>query len=246
MAPLAPRPVTAHGGVVIDSGFTPNFEWLVSINPYPIETGEAIITLLVFDLTNYDPVNDLKPTLFMAKPGTTRPCCKAEELSAPIPLTIDPQLYPGDYSAPITFDQPGDWALQFVAEGGERSFTVVVSVPVKAAAAATEPTPMDGTPNVAATETVFAENVQSARQQNSPLPAAVSPLTTTGAAADLATAVLPLTTTGAADLTAAVVNTPTARTFLGLSWWLWGIAALIPLGMGWWLLRSPQGPEEEE
>lgn len=230
LAALAPRPVAAHGGVVIDSGFTPNFEWLVMINPYPIETGEATITLLVYDLTKYDPVNDLKPTLFMAKPGTTRPCCKAEELSAPITLTIDPQIYPGDYSAPITFDQPGDWALQFVAEGGDRSFTVVVSVPVKAAVTVTEATPLGGASNVTATQTGFTQNVQSALQQNSPLTAALSPLTPTNTAN---------------DLTAAVVHTQSTRTFLGLSLWLWGIAALIPIGMGWWLLRSPQEQEEE-
>ncbi|MCE7980398.1 MAG: hypothetical protein DYG89_04345 [Caldilinea sp. CFX5] len=230
LALLTPRLVIAHGGVVIDSGFTPHFEWLVSIDPYPITTGQATITLLVFDLTNYDPVNDLKPTVAMAAPGTTRPCCNPAELSAPLELTIDPQIYPGDYSAQITFDQPGEWALQFVAEGGERSFTVVVPVTVKAA---TEQAPsLLATPDAAATATVFAQNVQVAREQNSPLAAPASPLT--------------ITTSGANDLTAAVVTMPTPATFLGFSWWVWGIAALIPIGMGWLLLRSSQQQGEEE
>lgn len=234
LASLAPRPVVAHGGVVIDSGFTPHFEWLVSIDPYPITTGQATITLLVFDLTNYDPVNDLKPTLAMAAPGTTRPCCNPAELSAPLELTIDPQVYPGDYSAQITFDQPGEWALQFVAEGGERSFTVVVPVTVKATeqqAPAQAPSPL-ATPDVAATATAFAQNVQREREQNSPLASPASPLTTTAS--------------GANELTAAVVTMPEPATFLGFGWWIWGLAALIPIGMGWLLLRSPQTQDEEE
>ncbi len=235
LAALAPHPVTAHGGVVIDSGFTPHFEWLVSIDPYPITTGQATITLLVFDLTNYDPVNDLKPTLAMAAPGTTRPCCNPAELSAPLELTIDPQIYPGDYSAQITLDQPGEWALQFVAEGGDRSFTVIVPLTVKEGVAQV-PSSL-ATPDAAATATVFAQNVQSARDQNSPLAAPASPLTIT---------TNNITTSRANDLTAAVVTTPTPATLLGFSWWIWGIAALIPIGMGWLLLRSPQRQEEEE
>lgn len=224
-----PRPSLAHGGVVIDSGFTNYFEWLVSIDPYPLQTGKATITLLVFDLTTYDPVNDLQTTLYLAAPGTTRPCCNPTELSAPIPLVVDPQLYPGDYSAVITFDQAGDWALQMVVEGGDRSFTIVVPAPVVAAAAGGIVAPATGTPDVAATATVFAQNVQAARQQNSPLPAPASPLTITD------------------TMAAATITTPPAPfTILGLRWWLWGVAALIPLVMGWLLLRSPQQQDEEE
>lgn len=235
LASLASHPVVAHGGVVIDSGFTPHFEWLVSIDPYPITTGQATITLLVFDLTNYEPVNDLKPTVALAPPGTTRPCCNPTELSAPIELTIDPQIYPGDYSAQITLDQPGEWALQFVAEGEERSFTVVVPVTVKEGVVQA-PSSL-ATPDAAATATVFAQNVQTARDQNSPLAAPASPLTMTANN---------ITTSNANDLTAAVVTTPTPATFLGFRWWVWGIAALLPIGMGWLLLRSPQRQEEEE
>lgn len=225
----APRPALAHGGVVIDSGFTPHFEWLVSIDPYPITTGQAMITLLVFNLVDYSPVNDLQVTVALAAPGTTRPCCNPGELGAPLNLTIDPDIYPGDYSTLITMTQPGEWALQFVVSGGDRSFTVIVPVTAKEGAAQA-PSPLV-TLDAAATATVFAQNVQSAREQKSPLAAPVSPLTTTNTAR---------------DLTAAVVNTPTPTTFLGFQWWVWGIAALIPIGMGWLLLRSPQKPGGEE
>lgn len=222
-----PRPAAAHGGVVIDSGFTDHFEWLVSIDPYPIVTGQATLTLLVYDLTTYDPVSDLQVKVAMAPPGTTRPCCKPTELSAPITLVIDPQLYPGDYSERINLDQPGEWALQFVVEGGERSFTTVVSVPVRAAPPGQAVSPVT-TPDVAATSTVFAQNVQAARQQNSPLAGPVSPVTTT---------------TSAESTTSATAG---PLLLLGIQWWLWGIAALIPLGMGWLLLRKPQTVEEDD
>lgn len=218
---LFARPASAHGGTVIDSGYTEHFEWLVSIDPYPLKVGQATITLLVFDLTNYDPVSDLQTTLYMAKPGTTRPCCDPAILSEPIPLVIDPQLYPGDYSAVITFDQAGDWAMQFVVEGEERSFTVVVSAQIKAAASGEGAAPA-GTPDVAATATVFAQNVQQARQQNSPVDAPVSPVVGGNPSQDSAFA----------------ITTP-VPSFLGLGWWLWGVAAIIPIVMGWLLLRSP-------
>jgi hypothetical protein len=225
---LFARPVSAHGGTVIDSGYTEHFEWLVSIDPYPLKVGEATITLLVFDLTNYDPVSDLQTTLYLAKPGTARPCCDPATLSAAIPLVIDPQLYPGDYSAVITFDQPGDWAMQFVVEGDDRSFTVVVAAQVKEAAPGQAALP-GVTPDVAATATVFAQNVQEARQQNSPVEAPVSPIV------------------GSTPSDAPVVaNPPSAFTFLGVGWWLWGVAAIIPIVMGWLLLRSPQRQDEAD
>lgn len=220
------RPATAHGGVVIDSGFTDHFEWLVSIDPYPIVTGQAMLTLLVYDLTTYDPVSDLQVTVALAPPGTTRPCCNPTELSAPIPLVIDPQLYPGDYSERINLDQPGEWAIQFVVEGDDRSFTTVVLVPVRAAPPGQIVSPVT-TPDVAATATVFSQNVQEARQQNSPLAGPASPLTTT------------------VSTTIATNNPAGPLLILGVQWWLWGIAALIPLVMGWLLLRKPQEEDEE-
>ncbi|MEZ4734924.1 MAG: hypothetical protein R3E79_48135 [Caldilineaceae bacterium] len=224
---VSSRPVAAHGGVVIDSGFTDDFEWLVSIDPYPLSVGQATITLLVFDLTTYEPVNDLQVALALAAPGTTRPCCTPAELSEPIPLTIDPEIYPGDYSAVIPLDQKGDWAMQFVVEGGARSFTVVVPVEVQEAVAGQAAAP-NVTPDIAATATAFAQNVGAARQQTSPI------------------VVSPLIGSDAKGMVAAVVTTPAPSALLGVGWWLWGIAAIIPILMGWLLLRSPQQRNEDE
>ncbi len=223
---VSTRTSSAHGGVVIDSGFTPHFEWLVSIDPYPIRTGQALITLLVFDLADYKPVNDLQVQIAQAAPGTTRPCCTPTELSEPITLVIDPALYPGDYSAVIPLEQPGEWALQFIVYAGERSFTIIVPVTVAASPPGQEAV-VSLTPDVGATATVFAQNVEQARQQNSPLTGANSPLPG-----------------GERTMTAAEINTPGLASFWGLPWWLWGAAAIIPILMGWLLLRSPH-PEND-
>ena len=208
--------IRAHGGVVIDSGFTNYFEWLVSINPYPVTTGEATITLLVFDVTTYDPVNDLRATLHPTSPT-------GEQLSAGVNLTIDPAIYPGDYSANIPLDQAGEWQLQFVVEGGDKSFEITVPVKVVAAPVA-QALGAEMTPDLVATATVFAQNVQLARQQNSPLPALVSPLVLNNPV----------------ESVVAMMNTLAAAHLFGIAWWLWGLVAIIPIFMGWLLLRSPK------
>ncbi len=231
---LFAHPLTSygHGGVVIDSGFTDDFEWLVSINPYPTLMGEATMTLLVYQITTYEPVNDLTVQLNLAAPDTPRPCCQPETLTGPIDLTVDPQLYPGDYSNVVTFDQPGEWALQFVATVPEtastKSFEVVVPLVVNATMGGSQPIAITavGTPDVDATATAFAQNVAEARQQNSPLAAAISPL-------------------------AAPISPPTetARPSVAVarrSWWLWGGLGLLPiLLIGWLILRTPQQEEED-
>jgi hypothetical protein len=219
---VMPQRVRAHGGVIIDSGFTSHFEWLASINPYPVTTGEATITLLVFDITNYDPVNDLQATLYVTGPDAVPP-------SDGVKLAIDPAIYPGDYSANIPLDQAGEWQLRFVVEGGDRSFTVTVPVKVAAASAA-QAVGGDATPDLAATATVFAQNVALARQQNSPLSALVSPLTQNNPTESAAT----------------ILDTFVSGRLLGVSWWLWGIIAIIPILMGWILLRSPRDMGSDE
>jgi len=219
---VMPQRLRAHGGVIIDSGFTSHFEWLASINPYPVTTGEATITLLVFDLTNYDPVNDLEVTLQVTGPGTA-----ANQAEDGIKLLIDPAIYPGDYSANIPLDEPGEWQLRFVVEGGDRSFAV--TVPVTVAAAPAVAPGAETTPDLAATATVFAQNVQVARQQNSPLSAQVSPLARN-------------TPVEAATM----MDRMATASFLNAPWWFWGLIALIPILMGWLLLRSPAYPATDE
>ncbi len=214
--------VRAHGGVIIDSGFSSHFEWLASINPYPVTTGEATITLLVYNIINYEPVNDLQVTLYMMGPDAVPP-------GDGVKLAIDPAIYPGDYSANIPLERAGEWQFRFVVEGGDRSFEVTVPVKVAAASIA-QPTEVDATLDPAATATVFAQNVQLARQQNSPLPALVSPLAQNNSAES------------AED----TIKTVTSGRMLGIAWWLWGVIAIIPIMMGWLLLRSPRDTGSDE
>ncbi len=221
-----PLTTQAHGGVVIDTGFTNHFEWLVSIDPYPTLLGEAMVTLLVYDIATYEPVNDLTVTVYLAAPDAPRPCCQPEQHTGPIALTVDPQIYPGDYSNLIPLDQPGAWEIQFnataPATAGEKSFSLVVPLTVNASMGGSAPIPLAAaTPDVAATATSFAQNVAAARQESSPLAAPISPI---------AAPVSPIAAPGTAAPVAIVRTT----------WWLWGGLGLIPIVLiGWLILRSP-------
>ena len=227
------HPALAHGGVVIDSGYTDHFEWLVSINPFPTLMGEAMLTLLIYDVVNYDPVNDAKVHAYLAAPDAPRPCCQPETHRGPIELLVDPALYPGDYSNTINLDQPGEWEMQFVVDAGDRSFTIVVPLTVNASMGGSEPIAVDGptvTPDVAATATVFAQNVAAARAQNSPLAVPDSPL---------AQPISPLVN-GDAQGSAAP---PAVRSN---DWLLWGALAVLPIALvGWWILRSTTTAQTE-
>jgi len=226
LGPLTWRPAYAHGGVVIDSGYTDHVEWLVSIDPYPALMGDIMLTLLIYDVTNYDPVNDATVEVYLAAPDAPRPCCAPNTHRGPLALVIDPALYPGDYSNPINFDQPGEWEMQFVVDAGERSFTVVVPVTINATMGGSQPIAVGGvtaTPDVAATATVFAQNVAAARAQNSPLAAPDSPL---------AQPVSPLTAFPAGGAVGALPGRVN-------DWLLWGALALLPIALvGWWILRA--------
>lgn len=228
-------PGYAHGGVVIDTGFTDHFEWLVSINPYPTLMGEATLTLLVYDIATYEPVNDLTVMLYLAAPGDAQPCCQPESHGGPFELIVDPQIYPGDYSNVVSFDQPGEWQLKFVATAPEtmsaKSFELVVPLQVNATMGGSQPIAItaESTPDLAATSTVFAQNVAEARRNNSPLAAPASPLTTPGSASP--------------------AQPPTAVTATGeTNWWLWGGLGLLPIVLiGWFILgASPRDKETSD
>lgn len=238
-------PGQAHGGVVIDTGFTEHFEWLVSIDPYPTLLGEATLTLLAYDIATYEPMNDLTVTLYLAAPDAPRPCCQPENHEGPIELTIDPEIYPGDYSNVVTFDEPGEWALQFVATAPEpisgKSFEVVVPLQIHATMGGSQPIAIsaDETPDIAATSTLFAQNVAEARQSNSPLVAS-SPLETP-AQDGSSNSSSPETS----PETSPATDAPAVTTAGGTNWLLWGGLGLIPIVLiGWFILGA--GPRDNE
>ncbi len=80
---LVPKPVHAHGGVIIDSGYTPQYEWLVAINPYPTTPGPTTITILVYDVQTHQPVIDLQAELLLAAPVVQSPV--ANKVSTMVP-----------------------------------------------------------------------------------------------------------------------------------------------------------------
>ncbi|MEZ4863505.1 MAG: hypothetical protein R3C14_19455 [Caldilineaceae bacterium] len=231
--------VWAHGGVVIDSGYTEHFEWLVSVSPYPLATGEATVTLLVYATDTYEPVNDLPVSIYLAAPDAPRPCCQPNTHQGPIDLTSDPTLYPGDYSTVVNLNQAGDWEIQFVVDAGEKSFTIVVPITV-AEPSGLPPTQEPGPPDVEATATAFAMIVQVARQSNSPLAAPAN-----GQASPLATPAAAVLTSGEGPNAAAEEATGAGN--LLSRWWLWGAAAVAPILLGGWLLlRSPEIDERDD
>jgi len=240
-----PVPGQAHGGVVVDTGFTDHFEWLVSIDPYPTLLGEATLTLLVYDIATYEPMNDLAVMVYLAAPNTPRPCCQPELHEGPIELTIDPEIYPGDYSNVISFEEPGEWELQFVVTAptpiGEKSFAVVVPLQINATMGGSQPIAISAetTPDVDATATVFAQNIAEARQITN----TVGNASAQGTMPQDETAVQSLPET-AVPVTSTLVTSTSGAT----NWLLWGGLGLIPIVLiGWFILgASPRDSEPSD
>ena len=111
----------AHGGAIITDGYTERYEWLVAMNPYPIITGQAVVTLLVYDSNTHQPVNDLTVELYLAS-DTSEPCCVQGTGIGPLLLTSDPAQFPGDYSTVVTLDKIGQWQTKFHVITNEGSF----------------------------------------------------------------------------------------------------------------------------
>ena len=179
LGPASSTAAHAHGGVIVDGGFTDDFEWLVSVSPFPIVEGESVITILIYDLNDYSPVNGLDATLLLAPPDSKEECCEEGVHQGPIELEPEPELYPGDYSNFVQFDQLGEWGARFIVKDEKRTIDAVVSLNILPADPFDESSAADETPDRAATETAFAENVNSARQSplETPVPnQAASPL----------------------------------------------------------------------
>jgi len=111
----------AHGGTIIDSDITNGYEWLMAVNPYPMTPGEVSLALLVYDAETYDPMNDLQVELYLAAPSNPNPCCNVEQHIGPIALEILPDIYPGDYSTFINLEEVGEWVAKYVVTTDNQS-----------------------------------------------------------------------------------------------------------------------------
>ena len=227
---LASEPVYAHGGVIIDSGYTPQYEWLVAINPYPTTPGPTTITILVYDVQTHRPVIDLQGELLLAAPDSVEPCCKQGVHNGPLPLLTDPAVYPGDYSTIVDLEQVGHWAGLVQLTAGEQTTELEIGFDVLEGDSTTNAPVATAAVDAAATATAFAANVESARQ--SPLPLAVSE--------NLAQVASPLANS-AASANVGAQRAPGG--WLSGNWWLLGIVLLVPVvAVFVWALR----PKTEE
>jgi len=130
---IQPQMAQAHGGIIIDSDFTDDYEWLMAVNPFPMTPGEVSLALLVYDVKTYDPINDLQVELYLAAPSSPKPCCNPEDHQGPIELEILPDIYPGDYSAFVDLQEVGEWEAQYIINAeGKESFELVVPFEIRA------------------------------------------------------------------------------------------------------------------
>ncbi len=240
---VAARPVYAHGGIIIDSGYTPQYEWLVAINPYPTTPGPTTITILVYDVQTHRPVIDLQAEMLLAAPASAEPCCKQGVHNGPLPLLTDPTLYPGDYSTIVDLEQVGHWAGLVQLTAGEQTTELEIGFDVLEGDSTANAPVATSAVDAAATATAFAANVESARQSVSPLGVsenlaqAASPLT----APDNTTQVSSPLANSAASSNVATQRAPGG--WLSGNWWLLGIVLLVPVvAVFVWALR----PKTEE
>ena len=99
---LFPTPVThAHGGVIVNTGYTDQYEWLIALSPYPVTPGETIITLLIYDIDTYAPILDAHTEMTLTDSGGA--------VLGPFVMETDPEVYPGDYSTILQLDELTTW-----------------------------------------------------------------------------------------------------------------------------------------
>ncbi len=233
-----------HGGVTIDAGYTETYEWLVALGPYPVISGEAIVTLNVFDVDTAEPVTDLDVSILLAPPGSA-PCCDPSQHRGPIPLTTDPIIFPGDYSATVPFDVAGTWTIEFTASpaGGEadkmgdETLKVLVTFNVEAASATAADTPLSTVP--LALDWAVTEPFTPVAGSDAPVGAVID-----GAVVDEASTALASPLQAPSPLSRAVAGDGAAES-QPRRWVLWGVLLLLPLVVvGGWMLREPPGKGE--
>ena len=117
--------VRAHGGFVLESGEIENYEWAVSIFPYPVTTGATVLSILLFDKTTGAPAMDFTGEVYLAEPGDTRQCCEPGVHRGPFMLTTDHTLYPGDYTTFIPVDVAGRWQILFKMKSSSGEYGIV-------------------------------------------------------------------------------------------------------------------------
>jgi hypothetical protein len=247
---LAPPAARAHGGVIVDGGLTDEQEWLMAVSPYPATPGDTVLTLLIYDLDDYSPVNGLDAQLYLTPPDS-------DTATGPYELLADPEQFPGDYSNILPIDQEGRWAVTFVVNTGEETLELTSQFIVQPGDPNRPRPTAEGAADVAATATAFAQNVNAARQTGSRAagtavptqPQSVAAIATSStftqtsaeqlaAREDTAPEDVALDMPGAANTAPALPETSRV--------WLWGILAVVPFALVFlWFLRGDDGADAE-
>lgn len=245
----APQPARAHGGVIMDGGFTDEYEWLVLSVNSPLVQGENLMSLVLYDVQTFAPINGMRVEVLIRHQSSDALCCNAEDHVGPIELEADPENWPGDYSYDLPFDQFGNFDIQFTAYEGDSEevaiqvvSTVLVLPNQEALDNAINPnSPLDPPPDL-----------------ESPLPEPSPFISTTATVAISPTvnATPPVDATPTAAPT--TEETPTAEpiptqmpdsddnSLLGRirsRWYLWAALAIIPLVLFAFLLMRPSMDE---
>ncbi len=232
--------VQAHtGGAIIDSGYTDQYEWLVTINPYPTPVGPALMTFLIYSKETHKAVLDLQAEVSITQVIPSTPCCKTGEILGPFHLTTDPVQFPGDYSAAVTLDKTGPWEAKFLVTDKSGTFDIVVPFYV-----------MEDSGTQATLDAVMA---QVAAGQIPVTPQPQSPLAMTQNSQPSSPLngqpSSPLTMSNPVSLTTSVTNSnvlggqsamlsASQPNPFGRFGWLWGLLAMLPIaGIFIWGLR---------
>lgn len=256
-----PSVAHAHGGVIIEGGFTDQYEWLVAVNPFPITPGETVLTLLVYDIKTYEPINGLETELFLASPDSAQPCCNPDDHAGDYEILVDPELFPGDYSSILDLQEAGEWEAMFTVSDEEGRMEVLVGFEVKPVDPNTTRPTIIPTLGNAATATAFAQNVEKTRQSksNSPLePFASNQLTSPFAQSAAEQPANPFTS----DSNQPVVtqegdrqqdgnqnDEPAGQERTSLftrGYLMWGGLALIPIILLFFLMLQPRRDDEDD
>jgi len=116
---LQPQIAKAHGGVVMDGGFTPDYEWLVLSTNAPLVEGPNLMSLVIYDVNTYAPVDGMRVEVLIAHQSSEVPCCNPDDHVGPIELEADPENWPGDYTNELPLDDSGNVELKFIAYEGD-------------------------------------------------------------------------------------------------------------------------------
>ncbi len=125
------RPVSAHGGVVIQTGIHEHYEWMILIYPFPTPPGPGVITIFIYDYNVGGPSLEFSGEVYLAPPGAPGECCEPGVHQGPYPLYTDEVFYPGDYTAYLPFTEPGAWQVQFRMTSPDQEFEVIVPLDVQ-------------------------------------------------------------------------------------------------------------------